>query len=110
MGKRVVVGLAGLVVAIAVALFASMSSTSVPTRGGASMASADIAMGEEGEQEGLGPAEPDEWFLAQRAGGPGKTINQNDVSRAVAQAQALRGSSAPRQIRGTWELAGPTNV
>jgi len=74
------------------------------------------AEGEEEEEEGLGPAEPDDWFLVQRAGGPGKTLKQSDFTRAAKQAQALRdagaaeASAAPRQLRGSWSLAGPTNV
>ncbi len=68
------------------------------------------------EDEGLGPAEPDDWFLVQRAGGPGKTLKQSDFVRAAKQARTLRdadaaeASAAPRQLRGQWALAGPTNI
>jgi len=64
-------------------------------------------------EEGLGPAEPDDWFIQQRAGGPGKTLNEKDFKRAVKQAQTLEAEStaaAPRQIGGEWELVGPTNI
>jgi DNA-binding transcriptional ArsR family regulator len=75
-----------------------------------------------GEVEGpFGPAEPDDlWWELQRAGGPGKVLDQAAVVRAQNQARALRQAtanenaalpaSAPRQLRGAWEHVGPNNV
>ena len=55
-----------------------------------------------------GPAEPDEWFLAQRAAGG--TLDQQDFVRAAKQAGAIRTSTPAQEFRTAWQLAGPTNV
>jgi DNA-binding transcriptional ArsR family regulator len=65
-----------------------------------------------------GPAEPDDaWFEVQRAGGPGKLLDQGKIVRAqqqarqlVADERAATPASAPRQLRGRWEHHGPTNM
>ena len=67
-----------------------------------------------GGEEALGPAEPDDYFLFQRSVG-GKLPSQADFNRAVRQAQAIRAESegaadAPRQLRGAWNLVGPTSI
>jgi photosystem II stability/assembly factor-like uncharacterized protein len=68
--------------------------------------------GEE-EEEGLGPAEPDDYFLFQRStrGGLPET---KDFTRAVRQAQEVRGEAAPvaaaARSHDRWELEGPTNI
>jgi hypothetical protein len=58
----------------------------------------------------FGPAEPDDWFIAQRAGGPGKTLDDAAAGKAAIKAKDIRGNAANRRFHGTWELAGPTNV
>ena len=67
--------------------------------------------GEEGEEEeGLGPAEPDDYFLFQRSTG-GKLPSTADFNRAVRQAQAIRAASAGSTATDEpWALEGPTNV
>jgi hypothetical protein len=77
--------------------------------GGATPAVNLEALGEEAEEEeGLGPDEPDEWFIQQRAGLAG-TIDEDKLIRATNQARTIRGSPSPR-FRNDWELNGPTNV
>ena len=102
-----------LVVAVALFAFGVIEFGPDPAATPSTASSAPATQATE-ENEGLGPAEPDEWFLMQRAGGPGRTLNEAHVLRAVKQAQALRAaaesSSAPRQIRGRWEHQGPTNI
>lgn len=64
------------------------------------------------QEEGLGPAEPDDYLLFQRSTG-GRLPSHADFARAVRQAQAVRAesaSAAPRQLRGTWTLEGPANI
>jgi photosystem II stability/assembly factor-like uncharacterized protein len=112
MGKWMKAGLelAGVGLALAVGLFAFgvIDVGTDKTRTGTAFAPASE------EHEGLGPAEPDQWFIDQRAGGPGKALDMSDFTRAVDQSQSLRSSfqreAAPRQIRGTWQFAGPSNV
>jgi photosystem II stability/assembly factor-like uncharacterized protein/transposase-like protein len=66
--------------------------------------------GEEGEVEtSIGPGEPDEWFIQQRAGGPDKQLDEDWFIRASDQARAIRGSLSPK-FRNDWQLTGPTNV
>ncbi len=69
--------------------------------------------GEEGEagevETSLGPGEPDEWFIQQRAGGPDRRLDEDWFVRASDQARAIRGSPTPR-FKNTWGLTGPTNV
>jgi hypothetical protein len=68
-----------------------------------------------------GPAGPSqEWFIVQRAGGPGKVLDEAKVRQAQSQAQALHSAAAaeaaaapaaaPRQLRGEWKQVGPTNI
>jgi len=92
---------------------------------GAFSPSASFAPAAEGqtaqvEEEGAGPAEPDdEYFLLSRAG-PGKVLNEAAAKRARAQANAVAAATAaenaalpaqaPRQLRGQWEPNGPTNI
>jgi len=68
--------------------------------------------GEE-EEEGLGPAEPDDYFLFQRST-RGQLPETQDFTRAVRQAQEVRGDSAPAAAAARrhdrWELEGPTNI
>jgi photosystem II stability/assembly factor-like uncharacterized protein/transposase-like protein len=65
---------------------------------------------EEGEVEtSLGPGEPDEWFIQQRAGGPDRQLDEDWFVRASDQARAIRGSLSPR-FKNTWALTGPTNI
>jgi photosystem II stability/assembly factor-like uncharacterized protein len=76
------------------------------------LAAVEGESGEEEEEEGgLGPAEPDDYFLFQRSTG-NNLPGLGDYERAVRQAQAVRADSAtaPQQLRGTWELEGPTNI
>lgn len=74
-----------------------------------------------GIENPFAPAEPDDmWFELQRAGGPGKLLDQSRIVRARNQARALQAAaaaenaalpaSAPRQLRGQWQHAGPNNV
>lgn len=81
--------------------------------GGSPAVNLEALAGEEGEagevESSLGPSEPDEWFITQRAGGPGKAVDENWFSRAGDQARAIRGSLSPR-FRNDWQLTGPTNV
>jgi photosystem II stability/assembly factor-like uncharacterized protein len=87
------------------------------TSGGAAKDSAILAAveGEGGEEEeeegGLGPAEPDDYFLFQRSS-EGQLPRTSAFTRAVRQAQQVRGVTArAAQRRGpTWELEGPTNI
>jgi photosystem II stability/assembly factor-like uncharacterized protein len=93
------------VVILAIALATDGNQTESAIR-----ASAEGEAGEE-EEEGLGPAEPDDYFLFQRSTG-GKLPEGRDYRRAVRQAQAVRAESAaaPREIGGAWALEGPTNI
>jgi photosystem II stability/assembly factor-like uncharacterized protein len=66
------------------------------------------------EEEGLGPAEPDDYFLFQRSTG-GELPTTQDFTRAVRQAQDVRAESAPGPSAASdrtnrWELQGPTNI
>jgi photosystem II stability/assembly factor-like uncharacterized protein len=68
--------------------------------------------GEEEEEEGgLGPAEPDDYFLFQRSS-DGELPRTSDFTRAIRQAQEVRGTgaTAARQRGDDWELEGPTNI
>ena len=56
-----------------------------------------------------GPAEPDDWFIAQRAGGPDKQLDRTGSS-APRPGQARSRESPSTEFRGDWELTGPTNV
>jgi hypothetical protein len=69
------------------------------------------AEGEEGEEdEGLGPAEPDDYFLFQRSSG-GKLPSTGDFTRAVRQAREVRAATAAAPGAETaWALEGPTNI
>jgi photosystem II stability/assembly factor-like uncharacterized protein len=65
---------------------------------------------EEEEEGGLGPAEPDDYFLFQRSS-DGDLPRSSDFTRAVRQAQDVRGVTARAAQKGdTWELEGPTNI
>jgi hypothetical protein len=75
-------------------------------------AAADHEESGEEEEEGLGPAEPDDYLLFQRASG-GRLPSSADFTRAVRQAVAVRAAdaaAAPRTLRGSWALEGPTNI
>jgi photosystem II stability/assembly factor-like uncharacterized protein len=117
--RRTRLELLGLTLALVVALvgfgvidLGASGNTAAISAGGVQSDDAEATE----EDEVLGPAEPDDWFLVQRAGGPGKTLDQSAFARAAKQAQALRdttgadASDAPRQLRGQWSLAGPTNI
>jgi len=73
----------------------------------------DVAAGEEGEEEeeGLGPAEPDDYFLLQRST-EGDLPSRGDFTRAVRQAQRIRSTTASAAQRqgDRWTMAGPTNI
>jgi photosystem II stability/assembly factor-like uncharacterized protein len=71
--------------------------------------------------EGDGPAGPSqEWFIVQRAGGPGRVLDDAAILRGQGQAQALHATAAreaaalptfaPEQLRGEWEALGPNNI
>jgi photosystem II stability/assembly factor-like uncharacterized protein len=63
-------------------------------------------------QAGLGPAEPDDYFIFQRAS-QGVLPAQGDFERAVRQAQAVRNQDAagrPALRHAPWSLVGPTNI
>src|SRR5687767_10174784 len=62
----------------------------------------------EEEEEGLGPAEPDDYFLFQRSTG-GKLPSGEDFTRAVSQARTLRAAAAGPPAP-EWTLEGPTNI
>jgi photosystem II stability/assembly factor-like uncharacterized protein len=73
-----------------------------------------------GEAAG-GPAAPDEeYFIVQRAGGPGKILDDAAILRGQNQARALYTAAAPEaaadpasaqhQLRGEWEHVGPNNI
>ena len=65
---------------------------------------------EEGEEGGLGPAEPDDYFLFQRSTG-GKLPSTGDFTRAVRQAGEVRAATAAAAgAEPAWALEGPTNV
>lgn len=104
--------LAGVALAVVIGLFAFGV---IGTGGGAGSPAVNLEAlaGEEGEagevESSLGPGEPDEWFIAQRAGGPDKQLDESWFIRAGSQARALRGSLSPR-FRNDWALTGPTNV
>ena len=73
-------------------------------------ASAEGEGEEEEEEGGLGPAEPDDYFLFQRSSG-GDLPRSSDFTRAVRQARAVRATSAlTAGAEATWELEGPTNI
>ena len=103
--------LVGIVLAVAVGLFAFGVVGVGPDDARTSPAFAPAVE----ENEGLGPAEPDEWFIMQRAGGPGETIDQGALARATEQAQTLLAAAendgGPARIRrGVWDTVGPTNI
>jgi photosystem II stability/assembly factor-like uncharacterized protein len=75
----------------------------------AAVSSPALTEEEQEEEGGAGPAEPDEWFLAQRAAGSG-TFDQQDFVRAANQAGAIRSSTPSKDFRAGWQLTGPTNV
>jgi hypothetical protein len=66
---------------------------------------------EEEEEEGLGPAEPDDYFLFQRSTGR-ELPSAEDFTRSVRQARTLRRATAraARQRGPQWTLEGPTNI
>src|SRR5918999_478260 len=67
--------------------------------------------GEE-EEEGLGPAEPDDYFIFQRST-RGGVPESSDFTRAVRQARELRSDTATAQAAqraAAWTLEGPTNI
>jgi photosystem II stability/assembly factor-like uncharacterized protein len=75
------------------------------------LAAAEGEAGEE-EEEGLGPAEPDDYFLFQRST-RGDLPERQDFTRAVRQAREVRGetaAAAASRSRDSWELTGPTNI
>ena len=74
-------------------------------------ASAEGEGEEEEEEGGLGPAEPDDYFLFQRSTG-GDLSRTPGLPRAVRQARAVRRSRAPERptARRRWALEGPTNI
>ncbi len=73
-------------------------------------ASAEGEGEEEEEEGGLGPAEPDDYFLFQRSSG-GDLPRSSDFTRAVRQARAVRATGAlTAGAEATWELEGPTNI
>ena len=73
-------------------------------------ASAEGEGEEEEEEGGLGPAEPDDYFLFQRSSG-GDLPRSSDFTRAVRQARAVRATGAlTAGAKATWELEGPTNI
>jgi hypothetical protein len=81
------------------------------TSGSTPAANLDAVAGEATEaEEGLGPAEPDDWFITQRAGAPGATLNEAAFRRAGNKAREIRRSAGPRRFHGDWALTGPTNV
>ena len=88
-----------------------IAAVALPGRATAPVSAPAAAVEE--EEEGLGPAEPDDYFLAQRTSGTGK-LDTAALRRATRQAVAVRAqgaaAQAPRQMRGAWELTGPTNV
>jgi len=62
------------------------------------------------EKEGLGPAEPDDYFLFQRASG-GDLPGRGEFTRAVRQAQDVLGRTAAAHPNApAWTLEGPTNI
>jgi photosystem II stability/assembly factor-like uncharacterized protein len=67
--------------------------------------------GEEAEEEeGLGPAEPDDYFLLQRSR-RGDLPSSGDFRRAVRQAREIRAATADAAQRAAaWTLEGPTNI
>src|SRR5918999_1914463 len=66
------------------------------------------------EEGGLGPAEPDDYFIFQRST-RGGVPESSDFTRAVRQAREVRADSAPATARAAqaaanWQLEGPTNI
>jgi photosystem II stability/assembly factor-like uncharacterized protein len=77
-------------------------------------ASAEGEGEDEEEEGGLGPAEPDDYFLFQRSTG-GKLPSADDFTRSVRQARTLRRETAAtaadaQQLGPRWQLEGPTNI
>jgi photosystem II stability/assembly factor-like uncharacterized protein len=101
-------GLVGVAAAIVLGLYALGFVGSSSSSGSASAEVAALATGE--LESALGPAEPDDWFISQRAGGPGKTLDEAAFAKAAIRAKDLRGNSSSRRFHGDWTLAGPTNV
>ena len=101
----------------AVALLAIISlfafSVIGPSGGGAPAVNLETLASEEGEasevETSIGPGEPDEWFIQQRAGGPDRQLDDDLFIRAASQARALRVPPSP-SFRNNWGLAGPTNI
>jgi hypothetical protein len=63
------------------------------------------------EEGGLGPAEPDEWFVQQRiVGSPDGTLDEAKLARAADIARELRRAPGARRFKSEWALTGPTNV
>jgi photosystem II stability/assembly factor-like uncharacterized protein len=104
--------LAGLTVAVLVGLWAfgvvGGSTPGMTPAANPNSLGVDESEGE--EEEGLGPAEPDDWFIAQRAGAPGATLDEAAFRRAGNKAREIRRSAGPRRFHGDWALTGPTNV
>ena len=103
-------GVVGLGLAVAIGLNASGGGGTDDGGTPAAVSPDALAFLIDVQEGGLGPAEPDEWFIDQRAGGPDKPLDQGDFVRAADQARAIRARTPPQELRGTWELTGPTNV
>ena len=106
---------------IAVLAVVVVAAYSLGFGGGGSSLPAENETAQVEEDEGAGPAEPDdEFWLLSRAGGPGKLLDEAAVMRGRSQGKQLRAAdaaeaaalpaAAPRQMRGNWSLVGPTNV
>ena len=108
--KTVALELLGLALIAVIGLFAFGAIRTGDSSEAPAVSSAALAEEEEEEEGGAGPAEPDDWFIAQRAGGPDKQLDQQDFVRAANQAKAVRTSTPSKQYRRAWQLTGPTNV
>jgi photosystem II stability/assembly factor-like uncharacterized protein len=83
---------------------------SAPQRASAEPAAGEEEAEAEEEEGGLGPAEPDDYFLFQRSR-RGDLPTSGDFRRAVRQAQAIRAATADAAQRAAgWTLEGPTNI
>jgi photosystem II stability/assembly factor-like uncharacterized protein/transposase-like protein len=104
--------IAGVALAAVIGLYA-FGAIGTGGGNGSPAVNLEALAGEEAEagevETSLGPGEPDEWFIAQRAGGPDKQLDESWFIRAGNQARALRGSLSPK-FKNDWALTGPTNV
>jgi photosystem II stability/assembly factor-like uncharacterized protein len=111
MKAGIAIASAGLLLAVGVVLLVVVGDDREgPTATATS--SGEVAAEEEGEEEeGLGPAEPDDYFLLQRST-EGDLPSRGDFRRAVRQAQRIRSATASATERrgDRWSLAGPTNI